>query len=103
MQALLHAVVQAVICLLAASPFATKPWFGALHKYVHAWLGSLAGQVALPVAEVHRFCMASCAVFAVSSVDTTAVMTRPARWLVVMVPKRFAWPVTGTICSGLIA
>ena len=72
-------------------------------KYVHAWLCSLAGQVAVPVAEMHMFCMASLAVFAVLSVRTKRVMTRPARWLVVMVPKRFACLVKGTVCSGLIA
>ena len=77
--------------------FASRPWFGTLHQYIHAWFGSLADQVAVPVAEVHIFCMASFAVFA------ERVMTRPAHWLVVMVPKRFACPVMGTICSGLIA
>ena len=47
--------------------------------------------------------VASLAVFAVLSVRTKRVMARPARWLVVMVPKRFACLVKGTVCSGLIA
>ena len=43
--------------------------------------------------------MASLAVFAVLSVRTKRVMTRPARWLVVMVPKRFACLFKDTVCS----
>lgn len=83
--------------------FATVPLFGTLHHYIHAWLGSLAGRLSVLVAEVHMFCMASFAVSAVSSVDTTRGMTRPACWLVVMAPERSACPVMGIICSGLIA
>ena len=51
------------------------PLFDTLHQYIHAWLGSLAGQAAVPVAEVHICCMASFAVFLVSSADTERVMT----------------------------
>ena len=51
-----------------------------LRRYNHAWLGNLAGRVAVPVAEVLVSCMASVAVHVLAvSVDTKCVMTRPAR------------------------